>query len=677
MSAFSTLLALINAQIKTNGQKAITGAKLNGVLVQMVNELGSGYQFIDIATPATDPGTPDENVWYIASQAGTYTNFGGIIVNENEVCALVWNGSWTKKVSGAATAAQVNQLGQQMKTGATIPFLVSNGRFYVEETNVSGGKIYINWTQTLQYIDPRNGTVNLLGTFSDALSAAGLSATTSPNGKTCLEVSSALVIDLATNKIALKNVGDLLLSDILIVASVAGKVAKGCDEVLYATICEAGNIAIKNNNLFRYFNDATNTKSFGRIIKDSYDITITSTLTHSAYESNMILTNKGESAASSGYNIKTYDVSSVNDSTPLLITGRQGGSGSAVAAAYDASGNVIDVYILDYSTMVEDAIIFLPKEAYTLKVCSWGTIACKTASIKFKYENIPSYWVSYLNSKIESINTKASTNGVNGDAFVFITDIHWDSFNFQNSPALIKYILKQTSISNVFCGGDIAQDSTLAEERGFMDKIREAKRFFPTPGNHDVSANGWYSVFMKPLEDIIDTNKKAYFVLDNQSQKIRYIFLETRSATSTLSAEQIAFLNAKTSILDSAWTIVIITHIIWEAALTSESTLPLTTCGSSVMGAVDDAAENTEATIAAIICGHCHRDYDGQTPGGIPVIATTCDANGAQVYDPITPTRTAGTTTEQAFDVFSIDTSAKKIYTTRIGGNGADREFSY
>lgn len=117
MSAFSTLLALINAQIKTNGQKAITGAKLNGVLVQMVNELGSGYQFIDIATPATDPGTPDENVWYIASQAGTYTNFGGIIVNENEVCALVWNGSWTKKVTGAATAAQVNQLGQEIIDG--------------------------------------------------------------------------------------------------------------------------------------------------------------------------------------------------------------------------------------------------------------------------------------------------------------------------------------------------------------------------------------------------------------------------------------------------------------------------------------------------------------------------------------------------------------------------------
>jgi hypothetical protein len=114
MSAFSTLLALINAQIKTNGLKAITGAKLNGVLVQMVNELGSGYQFIDIATPATDPGTPDENVWYIASQAGTHTNFGGIIVNENEVCALVWNGSWTKKVTGAATAAQVSQLGQQV-----------------------------------------------------------------------------------------------------------------------------------------------------------------------------------------------------------------------------------------------------------------------------------------------------------------------------------------------------------------------------------------------------------------------------------------------------------------------------------------------------------------------------------------------------------------------------------
>lgn len=131
MSAFSTLLALINAQIKTNGLKAITGAKLNGVLVQMVNELGSGYQFIDIATPATDPGTPDENVWYIASQAGTYTNFGGIIVNENEVCALVWNGSWTKKVTGAATAAQVSQLGQEVYDKVySIPFNLSG--FYLK-----------------------------------------------------------------------------------------------------------------------------------------------------------------------------------------------------------------------------------------------------------------------------------------------------------------------------------------------------------------------------------------------------------------------------------------------------------------------------------------------------------------------------------------------------------------
>lgn len=163
MSAFSTLLALINAQIKTNGLKAITGAKLNGVLVQMVNELGSGYQFIDIATPATDPGTPDENVWYIASQAGTYTNFGGIIVNENEVCALVWNGSWTKKVTGAATAAQVNQLGQLMRIQVSFNekdyAILTNGTFtsdaYYKHTAIPviQGEVYylISTTNVTRY----------------------------------------------------------------------------------------------------------------------------------------------------------------------------------------------------------------------------------------------------------------------------------------------------------------------------------------------------------------------------------------------------------------------------------------------------------------------------------------------------------------------------------------------
>ena len=80
----------------------------------MVDSLGAGFKYKGVATPTTAPGTPDENVFYIASTAGTYTNFGSLVVAEGEVAILKYNGSWAKEVTGAATAAQVTQLGQEL-----------------------------------------------------------------------------------------------------------------------------------------------------------------------------------------------------------------------------------------------------------------------------------------------------------------------------------------------------------------------------------------------------------------------------------------------------------------------------------------------------------------------------------------------------------------------------------
>lgn len=113
MANYNNLKAGIDAVIKTNGRQEISGAALNAQLKNMIAELGAGYQYMGMATPATNPGTPDANVFYLASEAGTYTNFGGIVINENEVCALVWNGTWTKEVTGIATADQLSQLGQE------------------------------------------------------------------------------------------------------------------------------------------------------------------------------------------------------------------------------------------------------------------------------------------------------------------------------------------------------------------------------------------------------------------------------------------------------------------------------------------------------------------------------------------------------------------------------------
>ena len=116
MSNYNNLKTSIDANIKQNGNQEITGPILNSVLNQMVNILGTGYQFAGVATldPATDPGTPDAKVFYIANGKGTYTNFGGLEVTEDEVVVLYWDSSWHKVATGIASQAKLSELSQEV-----------------------------------------------------------------------------------------------------------------------------------------------------------------------------------------------------------------------------------------------------------------------------------------------------------------------------------------------------------------------------------------------------------------------------------------------------------------------------------------------------------------------------------------------------------------------------------
>lgn len=119
MANYETLKAAIQSVVKTNGNNEITGALLQQSLLAMINSLGNGYQYIGLATLATKPGTPDQNVFYIASESGIYSNFDNLAVSEGEVAILKYNGTWTKDVTGAATAEKVTALRQEVE-GETI-----------------------------------------------------------------------------------------------------------------------------------------------------------------------------------------------------------------------------------------------------------------------------------------------------------------------------------------------------------------------------------------------------------------------------------------------------------------------------------------------------------------------------------------------------------------------------
>lgn len=114
MANYSNLISAINAVIKTNGNNEITGAILQNVLDTIVSTIGANRTYAGTATPTTAPGTPDANIFYLASTAGSYVNFDNITVNPAELAVIVNTTSgWSKTTIVADMAAFAT-----FKTGA-------------------------------------------------------------------------------------------------------------------------------------------------------------------------------------------------------------------------------------------------------------------------------------------------------------------------------------------------------------------------------------------------------------------------------------------------------------------------------------------------------------------------------------------------------------------------------
>lgn len=107
MANWTVLKAAIADVIKTNGNQEITGFVLQNTLNSIVNAIGENATYVGIATPTTNPGAPDGNVFYFATEAGIYSNFGSIELLEEESAILEWRGSWVKKTTGLATSKSI------------------------------------------------------------------------------------------------------------------------------------------------------------------------------------------------------------------------------------------------------------------------------------------------------------------------------------------------------------------------------------------------------------------------------------------------------------------------------------------------------------------------------------------------------------------------------------------
>jgi hypothetical protein len=159
MGDYEQLKQAILDVIKTNGKQEITGAILQSALLSIISIVGENSTFAGIAVPETNPGTPDQNVFYIASQPGNYSNFGSIKLVDQVLILTNKNGYWVKFDTGITTAAKVTELEERSNAnsayikltleniGVDMPYMIEAGKKYKltyngDISNYSSNNIY-------------------------------------------------------------------------------------------------------------------------------------------------------------------------------------------------------------------------------------------------------------------------------------------------------------------------------------------------------------------------------------------------------------------------------------------------------------------------------------------------------------------------------------------------------
>lgn len=98
MGNYDELKQAVSDVIKTNGNQEITGQVLQNTLLSIINIVGANATFVGIATPTTIPGTPDQNIFYLATIEGRYINFDNIILPNGISVIYINNNQWAYKI---------------------------------------------------------------------------------------------------------------------------------------------------------------------------------------------------------------------------------------------------------------------------------------------------------------------------------------------------------------------------------------------------------------------------------------------------------------------------------------------------------------------------------------------------------------------------------------------------
>ena len=323
-------------------------------------------------------------------------------------------------------------------------------------------------------------------------------------------------------------------------------------------------------------------------------------------------------------------------------------------------------------------------------------------------EEIASYF------QTEMATTAASVNALQTEpclTFALVTDIHYDSHDttvFPNTLKNIRELSKRVRLDGILCLGDMTDgDGTQAETSDRLDEImplmqRVGLPVYFTAGNHDCNAYGananyyhtdqMYTNYYSYSDNSVFFDDDSYginFYKDFHEYNIRLVSLD---ATNTdggtaphykYSANTVTWFQTILPQTPAGYTVLLITHLSPTAAHNWNNTVPSN--AASVLTAINSFISNGGKIISLI--GHSHSDYSFSSP--YLEIACNCNKFEADISADIVEDgttlypagakrwkRTAGTATEDCFDVVVIRPLSGAINLVRFGA-GEDRSFSY
>lgn len=129
-------------------------SKLSTDIQSLISNLSKNALYAGIATSTTNPGTPDGPVFYIANGRGTYANFDGLEVTEDEVIFLYYDTAWHKVSTRIPSQEKLSKLESETKE------LITN-------QSVSGHPYYMIVDGTFSNYDAASKTVNILSQYNE------------------------------------------------------------------------------------------------------------------------------------------------------------------------------------------------------------------------------------------------------------------------------------------------------------------------------------------------------------------------------------------------------------------------------------------------------------------------------------------------------------------------------